>query len=99
MTGLLIDQSITRGDQWNPPLLLHWLSQLPETVLRIHPKLGLFLTFLLRFPHGQKEAMLPEETWERIEAILQMIEGEWREQGNLTWLGGLYATRALWYWR
>lgn len=91
----LLDQAMTHGQQWNPPTLLRWLSQVPDEVLSNHPGLSLLFAILLRFPQGKEDAALPGEVWERIETILQMAEEGWRDERNLSWLGGLYAFRAI----
>ncbi|GHO90093.1 LuxR family transcriptional regulator [Reticulibacter mediterranei] len=93
--AVLIDRSMTDGAAWDPPTLLRWLSCLPDEILSTHPGLSLLFVLLLRFPQGRDDLSLPEETWERIEVILQMTQQEWRGQSNLTWLGELYAIRAL----
>jgi len=91
----IIEQSTTDGYQWEPSILYRWLSRLPQEVLSRYPALSLLFALLLRFPQGREDAALPEETWERIEALLQMRTEDWRKQHNLVWLGGLYAIRAL----
>jgi LuxR family maltose regulon positive regulatory protein len=89
----------------SPQTMLRWLEQLPEAVLRAHPLLCFLFATELRFPvklwFAQEAALvaeaasLPSTERERVETLLSMAEEGWRSRGEYSWIGGIWAHRAL----
>src|SRR5713101_1987070 len=85
--------------------MLRWLEQLPEAVLRVHPLLCFLFATELRFPvklwFAQEAALaaeaasLPSAERARVETLLSMAEEGWRSRGEFSWIGGIWAHRAL----
>lgn len=88
-----------------PQTMLRWLEVLPEAVLRAHPLLCFFFATELRFPVKlwfaqepelvAEAASLPSPKRARIERLLSMAEEGWRSCGEVSWIGGIWAHRAL----
>src|SRR5258708_36665300 len=88
-----------------PQTMLRWLEQLPEAVLRAHPLLCFLFATELRFPvklwFAQEAALTAEATSiplaerARVETLLWMAEKSWRSCGEFSWIGGIWAHRAL----
>jgi len=89
----------------SPQTMLRWLEQLPEAVLRVHPLLCFLFATELRFPvklwFAQEAALaaeaasLPSAERARVETLLSMAEEGWRSRGEFSWIGGIWAHRAL----
>src|SRR5258708_22391895 len=88
-----------------PQTMLRWLEQLPEAVLREHPLLCFLFATELRFPvklwFAQEAALaaeaasIPSAERRRIETLLSMAEEGWRRSGEVSWIGAIWAHRAL----
>jgi LuxR family maltose regulon positive regulatory protein len=88
-----------------PQTMLRWLEQLPEAVLREHPMLCFLFATELRFPvklrFAQEAALaaeaasIPSAERARIETLLSMAEEGWRRSGEVSWIGTIWAHRAL----
>ncbi len=86
-----------------PYTMLHWLERLPETVLDHHPRLYLLFATELHFPaqlrfseQAVEEIDSPgDAAYARGESFLRLAETHLRRQGDLAWIGGIYAHRAL----
>ncbi len=88
-----------------PRTMLRWLEQLPEAVLREHPILCFLFATELRFPvklwFAQEAALaaeaasIPSAERARIETLLSMAEEGWRRSGEVSWIGAIWAHRAL----
>jgi len=88
-----------------PQTMLRWLEQLPEAVLREHPILCFLFATELRFPvklwFAQEAALaaeaasIPSAERARIETLLSMAEEGWRRSGEVSWIGAIWAHRAL----
>jgi ATP/maltotriose-dependent transcriptional regulator MalT len=88
-----------------PQTMLRWLEQLPEAVLREHPMLCFLFATELRFPvklwFAQEAALaaeaasIPSVERGRIETLLSMAEEGWRRSGEVSWIGAIWAHRAL----
>lgn len=91
---------------YEPYTMLQWLEQLPEAVLREHPMLCLLLATELCFPMQVRFSLevipaselisISDAERGRVETLLQMAEEGWRRQGELSWIGAIWAHRALW---
>src|SRR5260370_5931363 len=89
----------------SPQTMLRWLEQLPEAVLRVHPLLCFLFATELRFPvelwFAQEAALaaeaasIPSAERRRIETLLSMAEEGWRRSGEVSWIGAIWAHRAL----
>jgi LuxR family maltose regulon positive regulatory protein len=100
----LIEQVHTQNSS-SPQTMLRWLEQLPEAVLRAHPLLCFLFATELRFPvklwFAQEAALTAEATSipsaerARVETLLSMAEKSWRSCGEFSWIGGIWAHRAL----
>jgi LuxR family maltose regulon positive regulatory protein len=90
---------------YEPYTMLQWLEQLPEVVLREHPALCLLFATELHFPariRFSSKAIpasallsLSEAERARVETLLRMAEDGWRRQGEFSWIGAIWAHRAL----
>lgn len=88
---------------YEPYTILHWLERLPDAVLHAHPRLCLlFATELhfpgqLRFSEQSVDVPPPPSAADdaRGEALLRSAEATMRTQGDIAWIGGIYAHRAL----
>jgi LuxR family maltose regulon positive regulatory protein len=80
--------------------LLHWMKQIPETMLSLHPTLCFSYARALLFtqPNSPPGPFKSEKMTELMERMLQMAERGWRENGNVPRLGELFAFRALTAW-
>ena len=81
--------------------LLRWMKLLPETVLPFHPTLCFVYALALFFTRANTP-LVPfkaKKRTERMEELLQMAERGWRESGNVSRLGELFALRALVAWQ
>src|SRR5260221_4978795 len=81
--------------------LLHWMKQIPETVFPLHPTLCFSYARALLYTRENTpfSPLKAEKMTERIEEMLQMAERGWRERGNVSRLGELFAFRALVTWQ
>lgn len=81
--------------------LLHWMKQIPETMLSLHPTLCFSCAWALLFtqPNSPPGPLKSEKMTELMEKMLQMAERGWRESGNVSRLGELFAFRALAAWQ
>ncbi|GHO85361.1 helix-turn-helix transcriptional regulator [Dictyobacter formicarum] len=89
----------------SPQTMLQWLEQLPEAVLREHPTLCFLFATELRFPVklwfateaavAAEAASIPSAERVRIETLLSMAEEGWRRRGEVSWIGAIWAHRAL----
>ncbi len=81
--------------------LLHWMKQIPETVFPLHPTLCFSYARALLYTRANTpfSPLKAEKMTERIEEMLQMAERGWRERGNVSRLGELFAFRALVTWQ
>jgi LuxR family transcriptional regulator, maltose regulon positive regulatory protein len=70
--------------------LLRWLKQLPESLLRTRPTLCFYYAQTL---YVSEDTDITQLKIEEIEALLQMAEEVWRQQGDLQHIGLLYALR------
>ncbi len=76
--------------------LLHWINQIPQTVLARHPELYLYEVRALLATYSENEA-IPLKTG-RINERLQMAEDSWRGSDNRAKLGEVFAIRTLVIW-
>jgi LuxR family maltose regulon positive regulatory protein len=90
-TGVLIEYFGTMGQRYDLPMLRGWLEQLPDEVLDAHPALCFYTAITLQF-HGEQA---PPTVEGRIEALLQRAEKGWQSRGKLSWVGLVFAFRAL----
>lgn len=94
--ALLIEQADANEQQYELQTLRHWLSPIPEEVLRTHPMLCWLAALSLRF---QEEEAISEVARGHIEALLQMAEEGWRRQNELPLIGLISAFHAMSDWR
>lgn len=88
-----------------PQTMLRWMEQLPEAIVRAHPMLCFLYATELRFPVklwfaqeaelAAQVASIPDKDRVRIETLLQMAEESWRRSGDVSWIGAIWAHRAL----
>ena len=90
--GVLIERFGTSGQRYDLQMLRGWLEQLPDAVLDAHPALCFYFAITLQF-HGEQPP--PQTVKGRIEALLQRAEEGWRSRGKLSWVGLVFAFRAL----
>lgn len=81
--------------------LLRWMKQLPETVFPWHPTLCFSYAQALLYTRENTplNPLRAGKLAELVEAMLQMAESGWRERGNVSRLGELFAFRALVSWQ
>jgi LuxR family maltose regulon positive regulatory protein len=91
--GLLIEHYGATGQRYELHTLRRWLAQIPDAVLYAHPALCLYSAITFQFLQGTSP--LPETMQIHIEEMLQRAEEGWRSQGNLLWIGLIFAFRAL----
>jgi len=100
----LIEQ-VNERDFHEPQMMLRWLEQFPEDVLREHPLLCHFLAVELRFPVAFRFSqtaipaasipLISETERARIETLLRMAEEGWRRHEMQPWIGTNWAFRLL----
>ncbi len=97
----LIEAICEQENLYEPHTLLRWLQQLPEAVFPLHPTLSFFNALALLFTQVNTPLTLikTEKMKDRTEEMLQNAEAGWRESGNLSRLGDLFAFRALITWQ
>lgn len=76
--------------------LLHWLGQVPETVLTQHPELSFYEAQALLFTFAENETISLKIG--RLNERLRMAEEHWRASGERARLGEVFAFRALVIW-
>lgn len=91
--AFLIERMETEGRAYEPQTLLRWLEILPEELLHERPMLCYTFAMSLRFSYDGHS--LPEKTRLRIIELLRVAEDGWRRAGELTWIGAIWASRAL----
>ena len=91
--GVLIERFGTSGQRYELHTLRGWLEQIPDAVLHAHPALCLYAAITLQFQGEQ--APPPQMLRRRIEELLQRAEEGWRIPGKLTWVGLVFAFRAI----
>lgn len=74
--------------------LRHWLEQLPDAIMRLHPQLCLTFGISILFTSDRFDPA----THRQIEPLLQWAEETWRAEGNDLKLGELLAFRSLVLW-
>jgi LuxR family maltose regulon positive regulatory protein len=81
--------------------LLRWMKQLPETLFPLHPTLCFHFALALFFTQANTPLgpLKGETMTQRMEEMLQMAERGWRESGNVSRLGELFAFRTLVNWQ
>src|SRR6266566_1779016 len=81
--------------------LLHWMKQIPETVFPLHPTLCFSYARALLYTRENTpfSPLKADKMTERMEEMLQMAERGWRERGNVSRLGELFAFCALVTWQ
>lgn len=99
--AFLIEAVCTQENFYELHTLLHWMKQIPESVLPLYPTLCFSYALALFFTqahvsHGQFNA---EEMTELIEEMLQLAERGWHENGNVSRIGEIFAFRALVGWQ
>jgi LuxR family maltose regulon positive regulatory protein len=97
----LIEVICEQGNLYEPHTLLHWIRQIPENVLPLHPTLCFYYALALLFTRANTSLALikAEKMTELMEEMLQNVETGWRESGNWPRLGELFAFRALITWQ
>jgi len=97
----LIETICEQGNLYEPHTLLHWIRQIPENVLKLHPTLCFYYTLALLFTRANTPSTLIKagKMTALMEEMLQNAEIGWRESGNLPRLGELFAFRALVTWQ
>lgn len=89
----LIERFGASGQRYELHTLRGWLEQIPDAVVKAHPALCLYAALTLRFQDGQIPPSHKEKG--RIEALLQKAENAWRYLGKQSWVGMIFAFRAL----
>ncbi|GHO65155.1 helix-turn-helix transcriptional regulator [Ktedonobacter sp. SOSP1-52] len=89
----LIERFGASGQRYELHTLRGWLEQIPDAVVKAHPTLCLYAALTLQFQDGQIPPSHKEK--EHIEALLQRAEDAWRQLGKLSWVGMIFAFRAL----
>jgi LuxR family transcriptional regulator, maltose regulon positive regulatory protein len=97
----LIEAICEQENLYEPQTLLHWIRQIPETVLPLHPTLCFYYALALLFTRANTPLapIKTEKMTEQMEAMLRNAEIGWRKSGNLPRLGELFAFRALVTWQ
>ncbi|GCE15260.1 LuxR C-terminal-related transcriptional regulator [Tengunoibacter tsumagoiensis] len=95
--AFLIGRICTTTSFYEMHTLLHWLSQIPETILEHHPELYFYEALALLFAQAENEAI--QFKTGRINERLQRAEQSWRASENYARLGEVFAFRALVIWR
>lgn len=91
--GVLIERFGASGLRYDLLMLRGWLEQLPDAVLDAHPALCFYAALALQFQ--EEPAPPPPTVTGRIHALLQRAEEGWRSRGKLSWVGLVFAFRAL----
>ena len=94
--ALLIEHIYETASFYEMHTLLHWVGQIPETVLTRHPELYFHEARALLSTYAENEA-IPLKTG-RMNERLQMAEEAWRARGNRARLGEVFASHALLIW-
>lgn len=94
--AFLIEHIYETASFYEMHTLLHWVGQIPETVLTRHPELYFHEAWALLSTHAENEAI--ELKTGRIHERLQMAEDGWRAHENHARLGEVFALRALLIW-
>ncbi|MBO0793345.1 MAG: hypothetical protein J2P36_20665, partial [Ktedonobacteraceae bacterium] len=95
----LIERIAAREPVYDPKTMLRWLEAIPEATVRESPMLCFIASLayqalqegqaLSEDPFFSEGSSLHSEMW------LQLAEDGWRRQGNLPWLGVIWASRAI----
>ncbi len=98
---ILIEAIYQQDNFYELHTLLHWMKQIPETILPLHPKLCFHTALALFFTQANTPIgpFKGEMMTQRMEEMLQMAESGWRESGDVSRLGELFAFRTLVDWQ
>lgn len=91
--GMLIERFGAEGQRYELHTLRRWLQQIPDAILLTQPALCLYSAITLQFM--QEQVPLPETREALINEMLSRAEDGWRRQGQLSWVGQVFAIRAL----
>lgn len=96
-TATLIEQLSETEALASPGLIVRWLEQIPEAVLRLHPALCFRAALALRAIQREDQGTAPGGI--RAEMLLQLAEEGWQRAGNTARLGEVFALHALNAWQ
>jgi LuxR family maltose regulon positive regulatory protein len=94
--ALLIERIYKTESFYEMHTLLHWLGQVPETVLMQHPELSFYEAHALLFTFAENET-IPLKIG-RLNERLQIAEEHWRASEDRARLGEVFAFRTMVTW-